>query len=91
VPDNRYSHLPKPACEHEDITLLWNQDIQTEREVLANRPDIIIKSKIQKIWAPTDISVPSNRNVTYKEEEKKLKYENLCVEIQRMWNMKCDQ
>jgi hypothetical protein len=35
------------------------------------------------------ISVPSDRNVTHKEAEKKLKYKNLCIEIQRMWNMKC--
>jgi hypothetical protein len=45
VPDNWYSYVPKPVCEHKDITELWNQDIKTNREVLANRPDIIIKKK----------------------------------------------
>jgi hypothetical protein len=33
--------------------------------------------------------VPSDRNVTHKEAEKKLKYKNVCIEIQRMWNIKC--
>jgi hypothetical protein len=33
--------------------------------------------------------VASDRNVTHKEAEKKLKYKNLCTEIQQMWNMKC--
>jgi hypothetical protein len=42
---NWYSHIPKPETEHEDVTVLWNQGIQTDREVLANRPDIIIKNK----------------------------------------------
>jgi hypothetical protein len=47
VPDNWYSYVPKPVCENEDITVLWNQVVQTDREVLANvsRPDIIIKNK----------------------------------------------
>jgi hypothetical protein len=46
--ENWYSHIPKPVTEHEDVTVLWNQGIQTDREVLANRPDIIIKNKKDK-------------------------------------------
>jgi hypothetical protein len=30
-----------------------------------------------------------DRNVIQKESEKKLKYKNLSIKIQRMWNMKC--
>lgn len=89
VPDNWYSHVPKSVCEHEDITVLWNQGVQTDREVLANRPDIIIKNKQKKTCILIDVSVPSDRNVVQKEAEKKLKYKNLSIEIQRMWNMKC--
>jgi hypothetical protein len=33
--------------------------------------------------------LPSDRNVIQKESEKKLKYKNVSVEVQRMWNMKC--
>jgi predicted phosphodiesterase len=28
-------------CEHEDMTVLWNPGVHTEREIMANRPDII--------------------------------------------------
>jgi hypothetical protein len=59
------------------------------REVLANRADMIIKNKKERICTLIDIAVPSDRNVTIKEVEKELKYKNLCIEIQRMWNMKC--
>ena len=35
-----------------------------------------------------DVAIPADRNVVQKEEEKKLKYKSLCVEIWRMWNLK---
>jgi hypothetical protein len=35
------------------------------------------------------IIIPADRNVLQKEAEKKLKYKSLCIEIQRMWNLKC--
>jgi hypothetical protein len=58
-------------------------------EVLANRPDIIIKNMNVKIYLLIDVAIPSDRNVIQKESEKKLNYKNLSIEIQRMWNMKC--
>jgi hypothetical protein len=36
-----------------------------------------------------DVAIPSDTNAIQKEAEKKLKYKNLSIEIQRMWNMKC--
>jgi len=60
----------------------------TDREVTANRPDIIIKNKKEKTCTLIDVAIPANRNVQ-KEGEKKLKYKSLCIEIQRMWNLKC--
>jgi hypothetical protein len=36
-----------------------------------------------------DVAMPSDKNVIQKKAEKKLKYKNLSIEIQRMWNMKC--
>jgi hypothetical protein len=35
------------------------------------------------------MAIPADRNVTLKEAEKKLKYKSLCMEIKRMWNVKC--
>jgi hypothetical protein len=55
---------------------------------LANRPDIIIKNKKDKTCFLIDVAIPSDKNVIQKETEKKLQYENLSTEIQRMWNIK---
>ena len=35
------------------------------------------------------MATPADRNVVQKEAEKNLKYNSLCIEIQRMWNLKC--
>jgi hypothetical protein len=37
--------MPKPVYEEGDVTVLWNQVVHTDREVTANKPDIIIKNK----------------------------------------------
>jgi hypothetical protein len=70
-------------------TVLWNQGVQTEKEVLANRTDILIKNKEDKICLLIYVEIPSDMNVIQKESEKKLRYKNLSIEIQRMWDMKC--
>jgi hypothetical protein len=56
---------------------------------LAIRPDRIIKNKKDKTCLLIDVAIPSDKNVIQKEAEKKLKYKNSSIEIQRMWNMKC--
>jgi len=86
--DKWYTHMPKPVCE-DDVTVLWNQVVHTDREATANRPDIIIKNKKEKTCTLIDVAIPADRNVVQKEAEKKLKYKSLCTEMQRMWNLKC--
>ena len=34
-------------------------------------------------------AIPADRNVTQKEAEKTLKYNSLCIEKQKIWNIKC--
>jgi hypothetical protein len=59
------------------IIIIWNQGIQTDREVLANRPDVIIKNKKDKTCLLIDVAIPSDKNLIQKEAEKKLQYKNL--------------
>jgi hypothetical protein len=64
--------MPKPLYEQEDVTVLWNQVVHTDREVMANRPDMINKNKQDKTYILIGVAVPADRNVQ-KEVEKKLK------------------
>jgi ACT domain-containing protein len=50
---------------------------------------IIIKNKKEETCTPIDVAIPADRNVVQKEVEKRLKYKSLCIEVQRMWNLKC--
>jgi hypothetical protein len=78
-----------PYNNNNNNGLLWNQGVRTGREVTSNRPDIIIKNKKEKICLLIDVAIPADRHVMQQEAEKILKYNSLCIEIQRMWNMKC--
>jgi len=69
--------------------VLWNQAVHIDRDVTANRPDVIIINKKEKTCTLIDMAIPADRNVVQNEAEKKLKYKGLCIEIQRMWNLKC--
>jgi hypothetical protein len=68
------------------VTALWNQGGQTDREVAANKPDIIIKNKRENM--DTDrCGNTSGQKYHAKGSRKETKYKRLCIEIQRMWNM----
>jgi hypothetical protein len=67
---------------------LRDQGVQTDREVLAKRSDMIIKYKEERICLLIDVVLPSDRNIIEKEAEKKLKCKNLSSEIQQN-SMKC--
>jgi len=47
----------------------------------ANRLDIIIINNKEKTCILIDVAIPTDRNVTEKEEERKLKHKSVCIEI----------
>ena len=83
-----YEHQPEPVKENDKFCLLWDFSINTDRTIRANRPDIIVKDKEKKECLLIDMSVPGDSNVAAKEFEKKSKYKDLEIEIQRMWRMR---
>jgi hypothetical protein len=82
-----YEHHPSTVCENEKVSVLWDMPITTDREIKANRPDIVIKDHNNKTCLLIDMTIPSDRNVGLKEFEKLSKYKDLELEIQRMWAM----
>jgi len=58
------------VCEDGNVTVLWNQAVHTDREVTANRLDIIIKNKKEETCTLKDVAIPAGRNAVQKEAEK---------------------
>ena len=67
---------------------MWNQQVQTDRSIPNNKPDIIIRDNEKGTCLLIDVAISRDRNVIKKEAEKILKCRDLTIEIQRMWNVK---
>ena len=70
------------------VTILWNQQVQTDRIIPNNKPDIITRDNEKETCMLIDIAISGDRNVIKKEADKILKYKDLTIEIQRTWNVK---
>jgi hypothetical protein len=85
-----YEHVPKSVVTSQGgkVTILWNQQVQTDRTIPNNKPDIIIRDNEKRTCMLVDVAISGDRNVIKKEAEKILKYKDLTIEMQRMWNVK---
>jgi hypothetical protein len=82
------THTAKPICDKEDVTVFWNQGVHTDREVVANRPDIIIKNKKQNACILKRRGNTGGRKCNAKERRDTKIQKSLCTEIKQMWYMK---
>ena len=71
--ENWYGHVPQTVTEKDKITILWNMLIQTDREIKANGPEIIINNKQEKSCLLIDMSNPTEKNISVKSIWKTLK------------------
>jgi hypothetical protein len=85
-----YVHIPKSlVTNHGDkVTILWNQQVQTDRTIPNNKTDIIMQEYEKRTCMLIDVAISGDRNMIKKEAEKILKYKDLTIETQHMWNIK---
>ena len=85
-----YNHVPQSVTVSEDgkVVILWDNQIQTDRKVHHNKPDILIKDNRARIWYIIDFAVPMDHRVELKETEKKHKYMDLATELRRQYHVK---
>ena len=88
--DKWYQHQPETVMHNKDnnITIMWDMPVNTDRTINVNRPDIIDKDSVNSTCKLIEMTVPSDRNIALKVIKKKSTYKDLELEIQRMWHMK---
>jgi hypothetical protein len=83
-----YKHEVQPVIENEKAKILWDMCIQTDRVIQARRPDMVVVDKKKKEVTIIDFAVPADKNICDKEKEKIEKYQDLKMELKRLWKMK---
>jgi len=70
-----YEHVPESVETNQGgkVTILWNQQIQTDRTIPNNKPDIITRDNGKGTHMLIDVAISGDRNVIKKEAEKILK------------------
>ena len=88
VKEQWYEHEPKTVTWNDSVTILWDMPIHTDRTIAANRPDIVLKNKKDKICLLIDMTVSLDTNTSVKATQKFTKYKDLEMEVERMWGLK---
>ena len=68
------------------MKVLWDFEIWRDKIIPTKRPDIVVIDKKTRTTTIIDIAVPLDWKLKDKEDEKILKYQDLRMEIQKLWN-----
>ena len=80
-----YNHVPEKVIENDKAKLLWDYDVRTDHVIQARRPDIILINKEHQKVSLIDIAIPWDTRVKDKKREKIEKYQDLKMEVARLW------
>ena len=81
-----YEEVPDTVRRRKDgqVEIWWDRPIETTVKLDHNRPDLVIINRQDNEWTIIEFSVPWDKNVQLKEEEKVSKYIPLAKEIRKV-------
>ena len=53
-----YNHNPETVISSGQVTLIWDMQVRTDKEIEANKPDIIIKDHVNNTCQLIDMTIP---------------------------------
>ena len=59
-PERAWMHQPEAVTETEEVKILWDFEIRTDRVIPARRPDIVVVNKSNRTATSIDVVVPSD-------------------------------
>ena len=67
-----YEHVPKSVetSQGGKVTVLWNQQVQTDGTIPNNKPDIIVRDNEKGTCMLIDVAISGDRNVIKKKPRK---------------------
>ena len=83
-----YDHVPEKVSENDLVKILWDFNIQTDKKLEHNKPDITIHDKKNNECLLIEVSCPFDKNINEVEEVKLERYQALKWELKKIWNCK---
>lgn len=83
-----YKYEPTVIFEDNNNLLFWDKSIETDKEIIANRPDIVYWDKRKQKMFIIDIAIPLNQTTQSTYTEKMRKYSDLQTELKRIWKLR---
>jgi hypothetical protein len=80
-----YEHVPERVIYINDTTTMWDVPVITDRTILANWLDTVLRDKEKKTCLLFDIAVRDESNGNTKEAKKLEVYEDLEIKVSSMW------
>ena len=87
APPTLRNYKPERAIDTDDVKILWDFNIYTDKKITARRPDILFVDKRSHEGLLIDINCPNDANIRKNEIEKCRKYTELKIELERIWGI----
>ena len=84
--DKWWEHKVENVTQKDDVKILWDYKIQADKHLVHNTvstSDITVVEKKQ-VWL-INVAIPGDSRIQQKEVEKITKYQDLKIEVERLW------
>ena len=81
-----YEHNLEKVLESREVKILWDFSVQTDHEIEARKPDIIVIDRTSRECHFIEITCPLDWSILERENFKVDKYQDLKREVAKLWN-----